>query len=230
MSVASAIITIKVEADATQSKLPFWVHLGNAAISYVKYLGKTFWPINLAVVYPHSGTSISKVAAGLSCAALVLITILVVICRERKALFVGWFWFLGTLVPMIGLVQISVHAMADRYAYIPLLGIFVMVCWGIGELAISVRIPAVATAVLAAIMLLALGMGLRRQVGFWNDNLTLWSHTLQLTSGNYTAEDNLATALIAQGRVEEAMPHFQRASRTVRTMRWPRSILRPTCR
>jgi protein O-mannosyl-transferase len=211
LSVASAVITIKVEADATQSKLPFWAHLGNAAISYVKYLEKAFWPANLALVYPHPGLAISKPAAVLSALLIVFLTILAVIFRQRRPLFVGWFWFLGTLVPMIGLVQISVHAMADRYAYIPLLGIFVIVCWGGAELLKSLKIPRMAIAAGTAAILLALAFGLHRQVSFWSDNLTLWAHTLEITEGNYTAEDNLATALIAQGRVEEAMPHFQRA-------------------
>jgi len=211
LSVASALITIKVEADATQARLPLWIHVGNAAISYVKYLGKTFWPVNLAVVYPHPGFGISVPAAVLSAVFIVGVSIVVVVCRRERPYFVGWFWFLGTLVPMIGLVQISVHAMADRYAYIPLLGIFVVVCWGVAELAgkfhLSVGVPAVA----AAVVLVLLAIGLHRQVGFWSDNLTLWAHTLEITQGNYTAEDNFAAALIAEGRIQEAMPHFARA-------------------
>ena len=211
LSVASALITMRVEADATQSKLPFWVHLGNAAISYVKYLRKAFWPTHLAVVYPHPGLAISKAGAVFSALLIVFFTILVVIHRQRGPLFVGWFWFLGTLVPMIGLVQISVHAMADRYAYIPLLGIFVIVCWGGAELAKSLHASRMVVAAVTAAILLVVAFGLHRQVSFWSDNLILWAHTLEITQGNYTAEDNLATALIAQGRVEEAMPHFQRA-------------------
>ncbi len=211
LSAASALITIKVEADATQSKLPFWIHLGNAAISYVKYLEKAFWPVNLAVVYPHPGFAISVSGAVLSAVVVVLFTILAVIFRERRPLFVGWFWCLGTLVPMIGLVQISVHAMADRYAYIPLLGIFVIVCWGGAELARRWHVPTAVQMAGAAAVLVILASGLHRQVSFWSDNLTLWAHTLEITQGNYTAEDNLATALIAIGRVEEAMSHFQRA-------------------
>ena len=140
LSVASALITIKVEADATQARLPLWIHVGNAAISYVKYLGNTFWPANLAVVYPHPGFGLSIPAAVLSAVFIVGVSIVAVVFRRQRPYFVGWFWFLGTLVPMIGLVQISVHAMADRYAYIPLLGIFVVVCWGVAELAGSFHV------------------------------------------------------------------------------------------
>jgi Tfp pilus assembly protein PilF len=211
LSAVSAVITMRAEANATQAKLPLWIHLANAAISYVKYLEKAFWPVNLAVVYPHPGFAVSIPAAALSAVAILVLTILAVIFRARRPFFVGWFWFLGTLVPMIGLVQISVHAMADRYAYIPLLGIFVIVSWGAADLVERWRVPTSVTAVATVAVLLALGIALHRQVSFWGDNVALWSHTLAITQGNYTAEDNLATALIAQGRIEEAMPHFQRA-------------------
>jgi tetratricopeptide (TPR) repeat protein len=134
-----------------------------------------------------------------------------VMYRERRPFFVGWFWFLGTLVPMIGLVQIGVHGMADRYAYIPLLGIFVIVCWGAAALVEKFRVPGAVWVAAAAVVLLALGFVLHRQVGYWGDNVNLWSHAIEITEGNYTAEDNLATALIAQGKIEEAVPHLRRA-------------------
>ena len=211
MSAASAIITMKVQTNATWEKLPLWIHLGNAAIAYVKYFGKAFWPLNLAPVYPHPQGSISALAAVLSALVLVVLTILVVIFRRYRPLFMGWFWFLGTLVPMIGLVQVGVQSMADRYAYIPLLGIFVIACWGAADLAKMWHVPKPVLAVCTASLLLTLGFALHRQVDFWSDNLTLWAHTLAITEGNYVAEDSLATALIAQGRADEAMPHLRRA-------------------
>jgi Flp pilus assembly protein TadD len=211
LSAASAIITMRAEADATQMKLPLWAHLANAALSYVKYLGKAFWPVNLAAIYPHPELTVSIPAAILSGFALVAISIVALVFRERRPFFVGWFWFLGTLVPMIGLVQIGVHGMADRYAYIPLLGIFVIVCWGAADLVEKWRVPKMVWATGAALILMTLGFALHRQVGYWGDNVTLWSHALEITEGNYTAEDNLATALIAQGKIEEAVPHLRRA-------------------
>jgi Tfp pilus assembly protein PilF len=211
LSAVSAFITMKVQTDATQVKLPLWIHLGNAAIAYVKYIEKAFWPVNLAIVYPHPEGSISVPGAALSGLALIAFTILVVIFRQHRPLFVGWFWFLGTLVPMIGLVQVGVQSMADRYAYIPLLGIFVIVCWGGADLLRTLRVPLKVSGLVAAVVLLALGFALHRQVSFWSDNLTLWTHTLEITGANYTAEDNLATALIVSGRVVEAVPHLQRA-------------------
>jgi len=211
LSAVSAVITMKVQTDATQVKLPLWIHLGNAAIAYAKYVGKAFWPLNLAPVYPHPEQSISISAAVLSGFAIIAVTTFAVIYRQHRPLFVGWFWFLGTLVPMIGLVQVGVQAMADRYAYIPMLGIFVIVCWGAANLIKMSRVPTAVSAICAAAILLTLGIALHRQVSFWSDNITLWNHTLEITEGNYVAEDGLANALIAQGRIEEAVPHLQRA-------------------
>ena len=220
LSAASAVITIKtggaafnymVLTDATRSKLSLGLRLGNAALSYVKYLGKAFWPVNLAIVYPHLGPGISIPAAVLSAFAIVAVSILALIFRRRRPFLVGWFWFLGTLVPMIGLVDIGVHAMADRYAYIPLLGIFVIVSWGAADLIKRWHVPTAVMAAGTVAILLALGIALHRQVSFWSDNVALWSHTLQITGGNFIAEDGLATALIPEGRIEEALPHLLRA-------------------
>src|SRR5208282_558633 len=211
LSAVSAVITMNVQTDATQVKLPLWIHLGNAAIAYVKYVEKAFWPLNLAPVYPHPEQSISIPAAVFSGLAIIAVTIFAVIYRQRRPLFVGWFWFLGTLIPMIGLVQVGVQAMADRYAYIPMLGIFVIVCWGAADLGRIWHVPRLVLAICSAAIVLTLGIALHRQVSFWSDNLTLWTHTLEITEGNYVAEDGAANALIAQGRIEEALPHLQRA-------------------
>jgi protein O-mannosyl-transferase len=211
LSAASAIITMKVEAPATQATLPFKFHLANAAFAYVKYLGKAFWPANLALVYPHPQLGINFFLASLAAFTLIAISALVFAYQRRRYLFVGWFWFLGILVPMIGLVQISVSQMADRYAYIPLLGIFVIVCWGAADFAQAYRLPRQVLAVIASITLLAIAFAQHRQEMFWIDNATLWRHTLAITGTNYTAEDNLGTALLAEDKIDEAIPHFQRA-------------------
>jgi len=209
LSAISAVITMKVEADATQAKLPLWVHLANAALSYVQYLGKTFWPAHLAPVYPHPGFAIDVPAAIISTVVLVAVSALAWFYRRKRPFFVGWFWFLGTLVPMIGLVQISVHSMADRYAYIPLMGIFVIISWGAAALVQRWDLAPPMPIAASALVLIALAFSLHRQLDYWRDNVTLWSHTLAITTGNYTAEDNLATALLAQGKIDEAIPHLQ---------------------
>src|SRR5580698_8854645 len=139
LSAASAVITMKAQSTAMHEGIPAWMHLANAALAYAKYIGKTFWPANLAPLYPHPGGTIDIPGAIISTIGLLAITLIVVIFRERRYLFVGWFWFLGTMVPMVGLVQVGVQSMADRYAYIPALGIFVIVCWGIPDLLQSLR-------------------------------------------------------------------------------------------
>ena len=227
LSAASALITMKAQSPARHEELPLWEHLANAALAYAKYVGKTFWPVNLAPLYPHPGGSVGIPAAALSALGILAVTVLVVIFRKRRYLFVGWFWFLGTMVPMIGLVQVGVQSMADRYAYIPLLGIFVIVCWGVPDLLQSWHLPRASAetrlassqsvaspsvvAVLSAVVLLGLGFTLHRQVSFWTDNLTLWRHTLDITERNFIAEDNVATALLAKGRTDEAIQYFRRA-------------------
>ena len=123
----------------------------------------------------------------------------------------GWLWFLGTLVPMIGLVQVGSQAMADRYAYLPLIGLFLMVCWGIADWTESLHVPMPALACGSAAILVALIVTTHRQLNFWSDNGKLWAHTLEVTGPNYIAEDNLAGTLMDQGKMDEAMGHFQNA-------------------
>ncbi len=211
LSAASALITMRAQAAAKHEELPLWEHLANAALAYAKYLGKAFWPAHLAPLYPHPGRTIGIAAATLSGVVIVVITVLVVIFRQRRYLFVSWFWFLGTMIPMIGLVQVGVQAMADRYAYIPLLGIFVIVCWGAADLVKFWHVPAMAPAGASVLVLLTLGFALHHQVDYWTDNFTLWRHTLDITQNNFIAEDSAGNALLAQGKTDEAMYYFRRA-------------------
>jgi hypothetical protein len=221
LSAASAVITMRTGGaafsylalnDATESKFPLWVRLSNAAISYVQYIEKAFWPAHLALLYPHPGYAVSVRAAALSAFALIAISVAALIGWRRRPLLVGWFWFLGTMVPMTGIaVTIGPHAMADRYAYLPLIGFFVLVCWGVAELVKGWHLPLTACAAGALAVLLTIGVALHRQASLWHDNVTLWSHSLAITGDNFIAEENLAMALISAGRAREALPHFQRA-------------------
>jgi Tfp pilus assembly protein PilF len=220
LSAVSATITVNtggaafsylVSTGATQSTFPLWVRLSTAAIGYAKYLGKAFWPVNLALVYPHPGFAISIPGAVVSALGIAGVTALAVIYRRCRPFFVGWFWFLGTLLPMVGIVTIGPHAMADRYAYIPLLGVFLIVSWAAAELIKRWHIPTTVAAAGAAVILLMLGAALYRQVKFWDDNVTLWTHTVAITGPNFTAEESLAMALIYQGRAQEGLPHLRRA-------------------
>jgi protein O-mannosyl-transferase len=211
LSAASAFITMRVEAEAMQAKYPLWVRLANAALAYAKYLEKAVWPLHLAPLYPHPGMSINVASSVVSAIVILGISVLVLALRRHRQFFVGWFWFMGTLVPMIGLVQISIHSMADRYAYIPLVGIFVIMAWGAGALVEKYHLPQSVPISVSAAAMIALAVMLSLQVSFWRDNITLWTHTLAITQENYTAEDMLASALLAQGKIEEGIPHLRQA-------------------
>ena len=211
LSAASAVITMDVEGPAMEAKYPVWVRLANAALAYAKYVEKAIWPVHLAPLYPHPGLSVNVVASIASAIAILSVSVLVLVFRRHRPFFVGWFWFLGTLVPMIGLVQISIHSMADRYAYIPMIGIFVIIAWGMGDLVEKWHLPQSVPIAVSAAVLVALGVMLSLQVGYWRDNVTLWTHTLAITKENYTAEDMLASALLAEGKIEEGIPHLRQA-------------------
>jgi tetratricopeptide (TPR) repeat protein len=215
LSAGSALITMKAqrEGGAVRSimEYSFSVRLANAAVSYASYVGKAFWPWPLAPLYPHPGDSLPKWQIAAAALFLFVVTAWVVAARRQRYLAVGWFWFLGTLVPMIGLVQVGAAAMADRYAYLPYVGLFAMVCWGVAERAEKKHVRARGLAIPSFAALLALAVLTQRQLHYWSDNVTLWSHALQVTKQNFVAEDNLGGALIILGKFDEAMPHFEAA-------------------
>jgi len=211
LSAVSAVITLKAQAAGgavrTTQQIPVPVRFGNAIVSYARYLGKAFWPSHLSVMYPYLWSWTWLWPLALSLLLLVMVSGFV-ITAHRRYLLVGWLWFLGTLVPMIGLVQVGGQAMADRYAYLPFVGLFLMICWGTTEIAQrhrSAAIPAVA----ALLVLTALGVAARRQLGYWHDDLALWSHAVEVTGPNFQAQEHLGATLAAQGRIAEAGIHFQ---------------------
>jgi tetratricopeptide (TPR) repeat protein len=216
LSAASAVITTKAQsmgnAVSTLAKYPLTVRLENAVFSYARYVGKALWPAGLSPMYPHPAGSLKLWQVLAAVIFLLTITTLAIAARQRRYLLVGWLWFLGTLVPMIGLVQVGSQAMADRYAYLPFVGLFLLVCWGVADWATQQHIPSTALAGVSTVALLALALVAHRQIGYWSDNVTLWTHALQVTNNNFVAEDSLGGALMAEGRLEEAQPHFRSAA------------------
>jgi len=216
LSAGCAVITVVAQGSDMYPfrYFPLTARLENAVCSYELYLWKAIWPAGLAVMYPFpaSGLGIWKPTV----AALGLIATSGLVWRQRKQrpyLLAGWFWLLGTLVPVIGIIQVGAQAMADRYAYVPMIGLFVVLVWGVAEVANLRAIPlgwriGVATAVLAALALLTY-----RQAGFWKTSYDLWAHTLAVTHDNDVAEENLGIALQEQGRWEEALQHFRNGTR-----------------
>jgi tetratricopeptide (TPR) repeat protein len=216
LSAASAVITVIAQSSAgalaTTAALPPAVRIGNAIYSYFDYVFEAFWPARLAPFYP--AFTLSRWQVMLALAFLVAVSAAVWWQRmKRPYLIVGWLFYLGTLVPVIGLIQVGVQGKADRYTYIPLIGIFVAVVWLASDLAANYRWRPVVRVLAPAAIMLVLAARTWRQVRFWHDDISLWSYSLEMTADNAVAEDNLGIALLKDGRTEEALPHFYRASR-----------------
>ena len=215
LSAVSAAITVKAEraggAIKGASQYSLLLRLETAVISYVRYLGKAFWPSKLVALYPHP-TELYPVWQVIAAAALLLlVTVSVLLARNHRYLVVGWFWFLGSLVPMIGLVQVGAHAMADRFAYLPFIGLFLMLTWLVAERAERHKVSAAFLATPAIIALFALGTLTYRQVDYWRDTEAFWRRTLALTDDNFLAHDIFGDYLTSQGRTEEAAAQFRAA-------------------
>jgi len=178
------------------------------------YVWKAFWPTQLAAYYPHPGKTLSGWQLGLAVFVLVGISALVWKQRMvRKYLVTGWLWYVATLVPVIGFVQVGDQAMADRYAYIPLIGIFLMLVWGAADWADRAQIGFWWRSGAATIILAILSFLTWRQIGYWRSDYDLWTHALQVTPENPIAEENLSRALAVLGRADEALPGLEKAAR-----------------
>jgi protein O-mannosyl-transferase len=208
-----AYLTMKAQRVGRPQYWPytFPVRLENAIVSYARYVQKMFWPSGLAPMYLHPGNSIRWWQVSVALVFLLAVTALVAVCWRRRYLAVGWLWFLGTMVPMIGLMQVGKQSMADRYAYLPYLGLFIMLCWGVADWAQGRHLPAALLPAVSFAVLAALAVLTYRQVGYWADDVTLWSHTLEVTDRNWFAESGLGDALKKRGQSEEAMQHFFKA-------------------
>ena len=215
LSAASAVVTLAGQqaggAVRTTIEYPATVRIENAIGAYFDYVGRLLWPLRLAPMYPHPGDSL--LAWQISVAALFVIgvSVLVLRFREKRYLVVGWFWFLGALVPMIGLVQVGQQATADRYMYLPMIGLLLMLCWGLADWAGEWKMRVAGLASAAALVLVALGALTYRQVAFWHDGETLWTHAVAVTKDNYVAHINLGETFLNQERTEEAAIHFRAA-------------------
>ena len=220
LSACSALLTFTVQARSgtvpDTLRLSLTARIGNALAAYVAYLADAVRPAALAAYYPHPGTGLPWQQVVLSALLLAGLTWGVFRARRRcPALATGWLWYLGSLVPVIGLVQAGEQARADRYTYLPLIGVFIMVAWG-GALLVGARgrrrtlTAAACTAILALLAVLG-----RVQVGFWRDDETLWRHAIASTRDNWFAHNNLGSALFLRGRLDEAAAAFRECLRIV---------------
>jgi hypothetical protein len=206
----SAYLTMKAQRVGRPHNWPFtfWIRLENAIAAYARYVQKAFWPSGMAPMYLHPGDSIKLWPVFVALLFLVGVTALVALGWRRRYLTVGWLWFLGTMVPMIGLLQVGRQSMADRYAYLPFLGLFIMLCWGVSDWAQARHLPAALLPTVSIAVLGSLAVVTYRQVNYWGNNVSLWSHTLQVTDRNWFAEYHLGDALKREGQPVEALAHF----------------------
>jgi tetratricopeptide (TPR) repeat protein len=214
LSAASCVITMAAQKGGgslhSLERLPVWVRGANALSSGMDYLLKTAWPAGLSVFYPYRPGK--QEAFELIAAAALLLAVSVAVIRMAKRLpylSAGWFWFLGTLVPVIGFIQVGDQAMADRYTYVPLTGLFIVAVWGISEL--SGRWPAArrAAAVAGMILLVALSAAGRVQAGYWRDSITLFSRSLDVTTENWFGNYNLAYAQLLKGDIDGSIRNLE---------------------
>jgi tetratricopeptide (TPR) repeat protein len=223
LSAASCVATVLAQREAIKSMiaLPLNLRFGNALISFVTYLVQMVWPANLAVFYPYrQNTPVWQfVGAGV---LLLSITVLAVLAMRRFPCFpVGWLWYLGMLVPVIGLVQVGGQSHADRYTYLPQIGLYLAIVWAIRDLTRSWRWRRPVLGVAAFSVTAALAVCARNQIACWRNDDSLWGHTLACTTGNYFAHYNLGYALAAQGRAAEAIEHYKQAVLINPNFVWP---------
>jgi Flp pilus assembly protein TadD len=212
LSAGSAVITMAAQtvSEVPTQALPIGVRLETSFYAYAMYLWKAIWPAHLAAVYPHPGRGLPLWQ--LFVGGLIVVTGLIVAWQQRfkRPYFtVGWLWYLGTAVPIIGIIQVGIQVIADRYAYIPLIGIFVIVVWEASALADRAGLGVVPCAVAASLILAALTFLTFRQIGYWRSTVDLWTHALQVTENNSMAENFLANELFSLGRYPEGMAHLR---------------------
>ena len=215
LATISSVITVyaqeQVGALKSFDRLPFIMRIANALVSYVKYIGKMIYPSKLAVLYPYPKILSWWEVTG-ACVFLVSMTFLAIRMIKRRPYFaVGWFWYIGTLVPVVGLVQVGGQSMADRYTYIPIIGLFIIIAWGVPDLLRRWRYNKNFHAIFATVLIPTLMIVTWKQLGHWKNSITLFEHALEVTSNNSTAHNSLGYALSRNGHTNEATKHFLKA-------------------
>jgi protein O-mannosyl-transferase len=217
LAALSCVITLYAAQEGgaikTLQKYPLDTRFLNALISYMMYLKRMIWPYNLAIFYPHEEiTSFIEVAA--ACSLISIITIFVLFTNRRwRYLFVGWFWYLGTMVPVIGLIQVGFQSMADRYAYVPLIGIFIMSTWGLSDLFSKFHVRRVLVTITALMVVAFFVIASWQQLQNWKNSMTVFQHALKVTKKNYQAHLGIGNDLILKGNIQGALSHYQDALR-----------------
>ncbi len=214
LSLILSITTLKAHKNFVSfDTLPFLKRIANAIVSYATYPVKTLWPSNLAIYYPLE-SSLPVATVLISGVILILITIAAIhYMKSIPYFFVGWFWYLGTLIPVIGLITLGTLAMADRYTYLPSVGLAIIMVWGISQVVKNTDIRKKLLFPGGIVVMIILTVLTWHQCGYWKNGILLWSHALQATKDNAFANNNLGVSLVTEGKIEEAIGHYSRAIR-----------------
>ena len=214
MSAASSAVTVAAQRSVVvdTSALPLSLRLGNAIVSYVAYIGKLFWPVKLAVFYPHPKHSLLWSDVIAAAVILAAITVAVLYFHYARYLAMGWFLFVITLIPVIGIVQVGRQAMADHYAYIPCIGLFIILAWGLSDLVTATTIPRVVPAVAALCLISAFAAATTRYLSYWQNGVKLFTQA-SIVAGrpDPVIEAALGDAMVVAGRYDEAYQHYGKA-------------------
>jgi tetratricopeptide (TPR) repeat protein len=214
-TVATFFIQRSIGAVRTIESIPLTIRAANAVVSYMKYIGKLIWPQNLAVFYPYSENIVTPWLAVTFALVLLAVTLRIIFAADKfKYLLVGWLWFIVTLVPVIGLVRVGDFAMADRYTYVSLIGLFIIIAWGANDLLARWKHRRLILSLTALVVIAALAVASGIQTGYWRDSVSLFEHALKVTKGNYVANANLGAALLDQNKFEQAIQQLQLAIET----------------
>jgi protein O-mannosyl-transferase len=214
LSVAVCIATFLAQREALDAspKVPLSERVSNAIVSYVAYLGQLIWPGRLAVLYPYHEGDVKVLEVIVALLLLLIISVVFFLWRRKYPfLLIGWFWYLGMLVPMIGIVQVGWQVRADRYTYLPQIGIYLVVAWGTVEWLRGLPYRRQIASVAGLLTVSALATRSYFQTSYWRSSETLWRHAVVSTSGNYIARNNLAHALSETGRFDEAIALCRKA-------------------
>ncbi len=215
LSTGSCVVTFVIQKRAVGAipPLPWLWRAENAVVSYVLYVWQTLWPARLAVFYPHPDNTLPVWKLILALGLLVGMTVAAIVLRRRRPyLFTGWFWYVVMLVPVIGFVQVGEQGHADRYTYLPHIGLFLLAVWGVAEVTVNRRSTLRIAVATAAVIIFTLAWAAFAQTRYWGDSETLWTHALAVTSDNDFAHNNLAYLLADRGEIDDAISHFEAAA------------------
>jgi tetratricopeptide (TPR) repeat protein len=214
LSAGSSVVTFLVQRAAVgfTEDLPVWPRISNALVAYVVYIRQMFWPVNLAVFYPHPENRLPPWEIILALAILIAVTTAAIFLRRNAPyLITGWLWYLGMLVPVIGLVQVGWQGHADRYTYLPQIGLYIAATWAAADLTAPWRHQRKVLSAAAVVILALLAWGTTLQASYWRDSETLFTHALAVTSNNDVAENNLGIVYLRKGKLDQAISLLQSA-------------------